>query len=428
MKIGLDLTVIQTPHRMRGIGATAIHFVKNIPKSQKKKHTFILYLYEENRDEALSVLDLNGLSYEVKNVQKEEKIKLNVPRKLAIAETVLSNIRDKLYSYGGDPRIKDESELDAFLQFDQMQSLPKLNKVKTGVILYDLIPYVMESDYLWTYKTARRNLKSRKGSLRRAFLRKKYITKVRSIAKKADVLIAISKHTKNDFVKYAGISKSKIEVVHLGIDNSQVEKTKENLPFKRYVENSWGSFPKPIDLNKKPFLLFIGGADARRKLIDLVTAYNNLKAQGYNIRLVLAGDVMTGPSAIPIVDVQRYIKSSSYFDDIAFLGFVTDEQKEWLYSNAVAMVYPSVYEGFGLPILEAMQHGTPVITYKNTSIYEVAGDAAIYTHDGLSIKTVTKKLLSDPKLTAKYGVLGRQQASKYSWRKTSQRILGLLNS
>lgn len=428
MRIGLDLSVIQTPHRMRGIGAVAIHFVKNIPKNYKKDDVFVLYLYEEGQDEALSILDLEGLAYEVKNILKEERVKLNIPRRLAIFESILTNLREKIYSTVGDPRIKDTDNLDVFLQFDQMQNIPKLRKVKTGVILYDLIPYIMEADYLWTYKTARRNRKSRRGSLRMAYLRKKYISQARSVAKRADMLFAISEHTKNDFVKYAGISKSKIEVIHLGVDEGQIESARKNLPFERYVENSWGSFPKPIDLHKKPFLLFVGGADARRKLIDLVAAYNNLKAQDYDIRLVLAGDIMTGPSAIPVVNVQQYITESSYFDDIVFLGFVTDEQKEWLYSNAVAMVYPSVYEGFGLPILEAMRYGTPVITYKNSSIPEVAGNAAIYAEDFKDIATYIKQLIDKPRLVKKYNSLGEKQAAKFSWGKTSQRILGLLNS
>lgn len=426
MKIGLDLSVIQTPHRMRGIGATALNFVKNIPGSHKRKHTFVLYLYEEGLNDALALLDLTGLTYEIRHIQTEKKLRLNIPRKLARGETVLNHMRNSLYSHTGDPRIQNGSDLDAFLQFDQMQSLPNL-RAKTGVILYDLIPFVMETDYLWRYKTARKNLKSRKGSLRLAFLRKKYISKAKAVAKKADVLFAISQHTKNDFVRYAKIKASKITVAHLGINKVSPSNHKEDVSFEQFRENSWGSFPQPINLKEKPFLLFVGGADPRRKLIDLVAAYNNLKAQGNDIRLVFAGDTMRGASSSPVLATQQYITSSSYLTDIAFLGFVTDEQREWLYAHALAFVYPSVYEGFGLPILEAMQYGTPVITYNNTSIHEIAGDAAIYAHDALSIKKAVHTLISEPAAVKQYAKAGKKQAVKYSWENTSQRILDELS-
>ncbi len=426
MKIGLDLSVIQTPHRMRGIGATAINFVNNIPKTYREKHVFILYLYEEGLDDALALLNLTGLRYETRLIQEEKKVNLKVPRKLAPIETVLNHARDSFYSHTGTPRIRAESDLDVFLQFDQMQNLPRLKKAKIGVILYDLIPYVMGSDYLWSYKTARRNLKSRKGSVRQAFLRQKYIAKAKAVAKSADFLFAISQHTKDDFIKYTGVKPPKINVAHLGINKARPAHIDDDLPFKQYKENSWGSFAKPVDLKEKPFLLFVGGADSRRKLVDLVAAFNNLKAQGHDIKLVLAGDIMTGPSTIPVVEVQQYIVRSSYLDDVVFLGFVSDEQREWLYANALAFVYPSVYEGFGLPILEAMQYGTPVITYKNSSIQEVAEDAAMYASDALTIKKAVEKLLSDPGVVKKYAHAGKKQAAKYSWENTSKQILDVL--
>ena len=74
MTIGLDLSVIQTPHRMRGIGATAINFVNNIPATAKSNHKFVLYLYEKDRAEALAILDLTGLDYEVRDLAEQQRI------------------------------------------------------------------------------------------------------------------------------------------------------------------------------------------------------------------------------------------------------------------------------------------------------------------------------------------------------------------
>lgn len=429
MNIGLDLSVIQTPHRMRGIGATAINFINSMPKEVKQAHTFVLFLEKDGETEALSLLKLEGLTYEVRYLSKAKLVRLPLPRKLRLITSAL-NVALKLYEGRiGDPRITEISDLDAYLQFDQMQALPRRNrKVKFGIIMYDLIPYVMETEYLWNYWTARERGCSRKGAIRKALLRRRYIHQVQLAGKRADLLFAISEYTKHDLVKYAGIPAKKIIVTHLGIDQSLPAKAKTDVHFSREIENSWGHFPQKTVLDDKPFLLFLGGADPRRKLIDLFAAYNNLKAQGYDIRLVLAGDTMQGPKSLPTAELQKYVSGDSYNDDIYFLGFVSDEQREWLYNNALALVYPSVYEGFGLPILEAMRYGTPVITYKNTSIEEVAGDAALFAHDSNTIKMAVDRLMSDSSMRKAMQTAGKRQAQAFAWSDTVNKIVKRLAS
>lgn len=422
MTIGLDLSVLQSPHRMRGIGAVAINFVNNLPEQLKNQTTFVFYLFEKDQAKALSLLNLEGLRYEIRNLHEPKSSNFKLPKGSNLFNTFINAGRRKIHGWLGDPRISDLAGLDAFLQFDQMQSLPRSHKVKKGLVLYDLIPYILEADYLWSYKTARQHQKSRKGSLRLALLRRQYLAKLKANTRRADVLFAISNHTKQDFIRVLGTKPGKIKVTQLGI-NPPVRSDNDEVSFERYETTSWGFFPKPVNLADKPFLLFVGGADPRRKLIHLVAAYNHLKAQGYDLRLVLAGDIMKGPSAIPVPDVQKYLASSSYTDDMVFLGFVTEAQKEWLYTKALAMVYPSVYEGFGLPVLEAMKYGTPVITYDNTSIHEVAGNAALYAHDALSIVATVKELLAEPSLRQKYEKLGLARSRQFSWRSTVQQIL-----
>lgn len=427
MIIGLDLSVIQTPHRMRGIGSTAINFVNNIPTEDKQLHTFVIFLYKEDQTEALKLLKLDGVEYELRDLSKPQAIEFKFPGGLKKLNGVLNSFRAIISSNLGDSRKGDLSGLDVYLQFDQMQPLPKLKNTKTAVILYDLIPYVMESDYLWNYRTARHNGDSRKSSIRKNLLRIQYLYQLKAVCRSADKLIAISSHTKNDFVRYVGVPDRKIQIIYLGI-NPSISRSHKKVDMKQYVENSWGYFPRSIDLQKKPFILFVGGADPRRRLKDLVAAFNNLRARGVEIQLVLAGDTMTGAHAIPVLPVQSYILSSSYLEDIIFLGFVTNEQREWLYENTVAMIYPSVYEGFGLPILEAMQYGTPVITYKNSSIHEIAGEAALYTEDAITIQKAVEGLLEQPTVREKFSNAGIQQSSKYSWHKTASEIITYLNS
>lgn len=429
MKIGLDLSVIQTPHRMRGIGATAINFVNSMPEKIKNENTFVLFLYKEGLDAALAILNLDGIDYEIRSLKPFQKTELKLPGRFRIVNSIFNRARKVYESRTGDQRPGDISELDAYLCFDQMQTLPKKSgHTKRAVVIYDLIPYVMEDLYLWSYSTARKHGDSRKAALRKSLLRKIYIKQLKTTARQADSLLAISEFTKNDFVRYTGVDPAKVSVVPLGVSPLDSAKIASNVTFERFVDNSWGSFPKNISLDDKPFLLFVGGADPRRKLIDLIAAYNNLRAQGHDIRLALAGDSMKSPKSLPSIELQKYLIKGSYLDDIIFLGFVTDEQREWLYDHALAMVYPSLYEGFGLPVLEAMRYGTPVITYDNSSISEIAGDAALYANDSLSIKSAVEQLLHDSSLRKHYREAGKAQAAKFAWSQTVTRMVKQLLS
>lgn len=424
MKIGLDLSVIQTPHRMRGIGSTAINFVNNMPKSIKSENSFVIYLYNKDRDLALSLLHLSDLDYEVRDLTPKTSKSIPLPGRLRIINSIINNLIRMIDRHLGDSRAQNISGIDAYLQFDPMQPLPRSRNIKRGLMVYDLIPYIMESDYLWSYKTARKHQLSRRAAFRKDWQRRQYIKHVTAVGNSADRLFAISQHTKEDYIKYTKIPKNKILVTYLGIDHRLTNKKNEDQQFEQYIDYGWGYLPESINLETKRFLLFLGGADPRRKLVDLVAAYNNLKARGFDIRLVLAGDTMKGPLAIPVPEVQKYILQSSYSDDIIFLGFVNDKQREWLYENAIAFIYPSAYEGFGLPILEAMQYGTPVITYKNSSIHEIAKGAAIYATDFLEIANSAEQLLSSTKLSEKHRKLGIARASEFSWDKT---VLSIVN-
>jgi glycosyltransferase involved in cell wall biosynthesis len=299
-----------------------------------------------------------------------------------------------------------------------------MHGVKKYMIAYDLIPYILEKDYLWSYKTCRHHGAGRVGSLAMGARRKTYIAKIRINSKKSYRLLAISKQTKNDFIKYAGISNRKIELWYLGI-NPTGNQTKP--PSQKYVGTTWGYFARDLNFDtSKPFLLYVGGTDARRKLDDLVTAFNHLRAEGHELQLVFVGDILQGPGNLPVKESRTALLNSSYKDDIIYLGFASEEVKNWLYEHGLAFVYPSKYEGFGLPILEAMINGAPVVTYQNSSITEVAGNAALYAQDALSIKDAIEKLLSDKKLVKRYVKNGKNQASNFTWSSTAENLIQIV--
>lgn len=427
MTIGIDISPLQGPHRMRGIGYTLINFINNVSAEDRKKHKFVFYAYTDDRiQDLLDLLNLNGLIYELRGLEQPRRISKILPGKLNLLIIILNQIYSFINARRGDSRIKDLSNLDIFLQPDQNVSLPAGRGFKRVLILYDIIPYVLEWDYMWSYTTARLHNFSRKAALRCAARRYMYAHKTKANCKRANVLLAISEHTKHDFAKYLGVKESKIKVTPLGVGKPSTSSTR---PTHHYVATSWGYTRRPLQLSEKEkFLLYVGGADPRRKLEDLVTAFNHLRASGINLKLILSGDIMQGPNNVPTDPIRHALNDSSYLNDIVFLGFTSDEERNWLYRNASAFVFPSRYEGFGLPILEAMSYGTPVITYKNSSIPEVSGGAALYAYDYRDIAKLTEKLLQEPAMRREYTELSRIQAAKFSWRKTSRNILGIISS
>ncbi len=430
MTIGLDLSSLQGSHRMRGIGYTLINFINNIPPDLRKKHDFVFFYYiEGNRDDPLELFDLNDINYVVRPLVDPKKIGPVLPGKFNLIVKFINKLVSLRYLYFGDARIHDVKGIDVFLQTDQMIGVPKGWGMKKVFIAYDVIPYVLGSDYLWDYKTSRSRGQPRQAAVRCSLRRWSYIHKLRVNATRSDKVIAISETTRKDFLKYVRSSRRKIVTIPLGVNRPEEAIGNARTEMHRYIDTSWGYLKRPFKMDEATkFLLFVGGADHRRKLDELVMAFNHLRAQGHELKLVLAGDIMRGPESIPVHDTQLALRNSSYADDIIYLGFVSDQERNWLYNNALVFVFPSRYEGFGLPVLEAMQYGTPVITYKNSSIAEAAGSAALYADSYLDIVKFVQDLESNPKLRKKYASLGKKQASNFTWEETSNRIMDVITA
>jgi len=429
MNIGIDITALQSPHRMRGIGATVINFINNIPEDLQRKHKYTLYAKNfspSDSSDPTSLLRLDNLDYEIVTSDFYAPV-VNVLLGKSKLSRLMSNILKvpaktrELRRYArGETRIDGLNKLDQFIAFDQNLPLPSKKKVPTTLVVYDLIPLLFEKDYLWSYSTARRNHKTRTRSLLIQSERWAYKYKLKMNIKNAKRVIAISEHTKQDLLKTFRTQEDKIEVCHLGV-SAKNEKLSGDI--KEYLATSWGPIQKELDLKGVKYLLFIGGADKRRKIEDLVAAFNNLRGRGHSIDLVLAGDTMYGPYEVPSPDLQEYFTHTSYLSNVHFLGFVEEAQKRWLYQNALAFVYPSIYEGFGLPIIESMAHGTPVITYQNSSIQEVASDKVLYAKNPTDIARSTVSLLENWNLRKKLSDEGLEHSRKFSWPKTAVKII-----
>ncbi len=174
-------------------------------------------------------------------------------------------------------------------------------------------------------------------------------------ARKAQI-IAVSRATKNDIVKLLGIPEQMVHVVHEALP-VEVQQIAENL-----TEDEEAIIAERLKLHR-PYILFVGTREPRKNLARLIEAWQPLHEE---VDLLIAGDVGWDDTDKKFANVEH----------LRFLGRVSDEELSVLYTNAKVFVFPSLYEGFGLPILEAFYHGTPVVTSNVSSMPEIAGNAA----------------------------------------------------
>jgi glycosyltransferase involved in cell wall biosynthesis len=235
---------------------------------------------------------------------------------------------------------------------------------------------------------------------------KKYI--LRESIKRASIIIADSYSTKRDIVEFFGINEKKIKVVHLGVESrfrpvSNVEeyRLKNKLPSK--------------------MILNVGTLEPRKNVVTLMKAFRKLMEKGFDgYKLVIAGD-----KGWLYEEIFKEVDRSDLKHEILFLGVVRDADLPMLYNCADMFVYPSLYEGFGLPPLEAMACGIPVITSNTSSLPEVIGNAGIMVDPGdvNSLSEAMYNVLEDKELRSQMSKNGLKRAKLFSWEKAAKEIL-----
>lgn len=417
---------------MRGIGSVLINVLNALSDEDKQQHSFVFFVEHgtSNDPNLLSAILTHGLDYSVKEYKQPKLIHKRLPGKLGLLTSAANNLISLYHLRFGDSRLENQAlkDIDAYLQIDPGQPMPKSRPGLTkALMLHDLIPYVLEWDYLWNYSTARIHGFSRKAALRVQARRMLYVLKYKAVIKNSNLLLANSEHTKSDFGKYFNISRN-IQVTLLGV--SEPDKNVIPVPPSAiYKKTSWGYLKEAYRFDQTPFILFVGGADRRRKLADVIAAFNRIRGRGTQIKLVLVGDTMQGPANIATEEVQTALRTSSYLDDIIFMGFADKKVLQWLYENTAAFVFPSRYEGFGLPVLEALARNCPVISYPNEATREVAKDIPIYVDNIFELETAILNLIgSDSKYSESKIKNGANLAKKLSWEHTTVKILQILAS
>lgn len=226
---------------------------------------------------------------------------------------------------------------------------------------------------------------------------RKIISRVQ--AKLSDVIITISLSSKKDIVKYHHVSEKKVNVIYCGI---------KKFPEKLEHDN--------ISIESESYVLYVGVLEKEKNVDRLVNAFLQLKEnERKGIKLYLVG--RKGNGYKDIEDILRKYPSKNI---VKIFGYVDDVELHKIYENALLFVYMSEYEGFGLPVLEAMQYGIPVMTTNKTSLKEIAGDAALLSDTTvIEIKNNLSMLLGDEKLREEYRERGNRKVLEFSWEKAA---------
>jgi glycosyltransferase involved in cell wall biosynthesis len=231
-----------------------------------------------------------------------------------------------------------------------------------------------------------------------------YFTRAaRSGIRRATRVIAVSEYARNGAVEHGGADPQKVDVVYEGVDLERYR------PAER---------PPP----ERPYILFVGALEPRKDVPTLIEAHTRLSERGFSHELVLCGLPAWG-----VEQIERAIANAPDPTRILRTGYVSDEEKIDLYRGASVFVYPSIAEGFGLPVLEAMACGTPVVTTTGSAPEEVVGQAGLLVpaQDADALADSIARVFDDSELASDLKRKGPQRAASFTWTKAAEQTVAV---
>ena len=391
LRIGIDARPLQNHHKYRGIGHFLYNSLEALSKLDNKNH-YTLYLLNDSRD------DLPPLT-----ASFDYKIKI-VPTARLGARGILDNLRPRTSMIWA-------SGIDIFFQPDISQGLPA-KPIASVSMLYDLIPLIFKKHYFpkWDLSLSKRLYSANKqASVARLVYRQQL-----HLYRRASRILAISEATRQDAIeRLRGVDASHLKTIYLA--PSEAGKADPDALSRLKITKS--------------YILYIGSIDYRKNVPALISAFEEIRSRGFDTQLVLVGKDFTLPESKSneAESIRRLKAASKYGDDIIIPGYVDDSQRYTLYKQARMFVFPSLYEGFGLPVLEAMAAGCPVVALSNSSIPEAAGDAAMLLSSSEQLTDGIAELLGNPEKSKEMISKGYKQAKKFTWDKTAAEILAALD-
>ncbi len=235
--------------------------------------------------------------------------------------------------------------------------------------------------------------------------RARFTALAREAAARSDRIVAVSCHTAEQVTSLLGVEPSRLHVIHHGVDAVPA-----------FTADDLAAFRRRYRL-ERPFLLHVGAIQARKNLTRLIEAFERLTP---DFDLVLAGSDGYGAPGI-----RGRIAASKAAERIRTLGYVERAVVERLYRSAAALAFPSLDEGFGMPVLEAMSAGLPVVTSNRSGTAEAAGNAALLVDatDTDAIAAALRRALEDTSLRAELASKGRERAAQFNWKRAAAETL-----
>ncbi len=384
MKIAFDIQALQTiGSRDRGVGRYTYSLLKKILELDLENE----YVLIANAN--LKIPKINGLS-------PHRLISLSYPN----GDRRVSELLQKVFLLAGtfDVFHISGNPLEVFdlIISKYHKSFPS----RVVWTLFDIIPYLFPNTYLQDPDV--KNI---------------YCSRLNTLVE-ADHIFAISESTRQDVIKHLGVYPEKITNVGAGVDSIFLKP----LNFDQRME--WSSFLQQEFKISKKFVLYLGGGDIRKGISEVIKAFTNLsKLLSEEYQLVIAGKLLPVEKRhYSEIGLKHGIRKS-----LVFTNFVSDDVLVALYSLCSLFVYPSKYEGFGLPLLEAMTCGSPVITTNVSSLPEVVGDAGICVEPG-SVEQLSKEMnrvLMDKELRFWMSRRSIEQAKKFTWENVATKVLNV---
>jgi len=241
------------------------------------------------------------------------------------------------------------------------------------------------------------------------FLRKYYINRTPIIAHRSERIVTVSEYSANDIAETYGINRKKIDVIYnsVGNDFSQIDEERKMETRKKYAEG-------------KPYFVFIGGMYHRKNLVNQFRAFEIFKKENASaIKMVYVGQVVDDAS-----ELKNIIERSEFKEDVHVLGRKSESDMKLILGSSLALTYVSTLEGFGIPMLEAMKSGVPVITGNSSSMPEICGGAALYadSKNPQDIANQMKVISNDELLRKDLIAKALERAEFFSWDEGSKKF------
>lgn len=300
--------------------------------------------------------------------------------------------KDKFWEEVHIPMSVEQEKIDIYHVPQNGIGLPAKKGCLNVVTVHDLIPYIYPE------------------TVGKGYL-KIFLSEMPRIVEQSDLIITVSEHSKRDIQRIFQVPEERIAVTYEAPES--VYRAIDKGEARKYVQEKYG-----IDSR---YVLYIGGFSPRKNVRGLINAFYEIQHSiPQDVKLVLVGK-----EARDFDETTMLVEALRLQDRVVFTGFAPVLELPYLYAGADLFVYPSFYEGFGLPPLEAMACGTPVITSNNSSIPEVTGEAAllINPHDMYDLAGAMEKVLNNPEVGAEMRTAGLKQAENFTWKKCAEETL-----